>query len=173
MNNKRVAIIGSRDPTESQATLAKDVATLALCNGWDIATGAAEGIDLIAISTAESMGMSHRLHIYLPWRSYNEPLVPGRATTYVYAPDKKDWIESVSKYHPMGGNLSQGVFKLMARNYGIVVDSDVVVALPSAKPGGGGTGQGIRIALALNIPLFKVEGQEQTLPDPLVRLLNK
>lgn len=58
------------------------------------------------------------------------------------------------KYHPNPHSLSPGSVRLHARNYGIVSKSTAVIACPSEKPGGGGTGQGIRIAKDLNIPVF-------------------
>ncbi len=170
MKRKRIAIIGSREPRESQVTFARSAAGSALARGWDIATGAAEGIDLIAMETAEFMCLSPRLHIYLPWNTYNKHLIPSGANVYTYSYKNKDWAESVSKYHPSGGRLSQGAFKMMARNYGIVINSDVVLAMPSAKLGGGGTGQGIRIAAALDIPLYVIE-REEALPESLSKIL--
>jgi hypothetical protein len=48
----------------------------------------------------------------------------------------------------------------MARNYGIIYKADKVIALLNhSKPGGGGTGQGVRIANFLNIPVLDLNGK--------------
>ena len=53
----------------------------------------------------------------------------------------------------------------MARNYGVVEGCALVVALPLVKDNGG-TGQGIRIARALNIPLIQMTAKISALNKP-------
>lgn len=117
--------------------------------GYGIITGAAKGIDQIAMYEANLVN-PRAVTVVLPWDSYERQAVHQNNTIIVYNPIKhKEWLESVFKYHPNAKNLGPGALKLHARNYGIIINSVAVLAFPSNKKGGGGTGQGIRIARAL------------------------
>jgi len=151
---KKIAIIGSREPTKIQELFASATTGISLKLGYNIATGMSpKGIDYIAVLTCVKNKKTDRLYLYLPWSNFSRNLIPEGAHIIVYN-RQKDWTESVYKYHPNIPSLSEGAFKLHARNYGIVEGCTAIVACPSYKPGYGGTGQGMRIAGGLGIPLF-------------------
>jgi hypothetical protein len=146
----RVAIIGSRVPTDWQYETARFLAEKLSELGHTIHTGAADGIDSAAIE-----GTGGKLSLFLPWESYNSNIINVLPETVVriivYDPTVHiSWRDSVAKYHPHSEALTKGSFALMARNYGIVENCGLVLAFPKVA-NQGGTGQGIRIAKGLGI----------------------
>lgn len=161
MFKREMAAIGTRDPWKypRELELLNDLVWEAVRQGNRIRTGAAEGTDQLCAEAALEVG--GYVHLSLPWDSYERAWVstmlqryPGMVEVEVVDPIfNYKAAESVALYHPAPGNLSQGAQKLHARNYVIIEPSRHVLALPSTKPGGGGTGQGIRIAQGLGIPV--------------------
>lgn len=149
-----IAIIGTRDPSPEQVALAS-WAAITLSGSdyrWWVVTGGAYGIDQVAMDGA----FEDRLQVKLPWSTYNREIIPAHAQVEVLGTGLpyQAWYDSVDQYHPAPGRLTQSMRRLHARNYGIVASRTAVLALPG--PGGaGGTGQGIRIAKGLSLPLFQ------------------
>lgn len=160
------AFIGTREiatVTPEIQELYTKAAVIAARAGCVVITGAAPGADQLAAEAALSVG--GKIKLVLPWKNYERDWVdkivehcPSQVEVEIYniVSDKQaEWTRSVARYHPTGDKLSAGAFALHARNYGIVCDASTVVAIPNPnKPGGGGTGQGIRIAQAKGIQLF-------------------
>lgn len=146
------AIIGTREPDPAQEEAAFRLAWAITVLGQKIVrTGAAYGIDQKAMEGASS----NRLEVYLPWSAYNRNIVPPGCRVVVYTPSiHQGWADSVARYHPCPGRLSRGAFALHARNFGIVAGTKAVIALPGPD-GAGGTGQGIRIARDVGIPVIQ------------------
>lgn len=143
----KVAIIGTRNPDGAQQQAAAWVSETFSKAGHDVSTGAADGIDTVAMTHC----VRGRLQLFLPWASYGARVSGAQIT--VYSPGvHQAWTDSVRRYHPNPDALTRGAFALHARNYGIVEGCGLVIAFPGEKDGG--TGQGIRIALALGIPLI-------------------
>jgi len=156
-----IAFIGTRAPGDvpnDWLNLYRRTATLAGACGHPIITGAAPGSDQLAAQCVLAAG--GRVALILPWKGFERPWVQrivGRHHNNVYVdilPEEipAEALASVRTYHPAYGSLTQGGKRLHARNYLIVQHAELIVALPSDKPGGGGTGQGIRIAEALGKP---------------------
>mgnify|MGYP001248594206 CR=1 FL=1 len=103
--------------------------------------------------------------MFLPWPSYNRDKVAVENKVVVYN-GQAAWRESVKKYHPAAGKLTPAVFKLHARNYGIVEAADMIVAFPRADRRGG-TEQGIRIAQALGRLLYILPGDLEKLQETI------
>lgn len=153
-----IAVIGSREPTETQ-----EIAIIQKIEELDpqsecVISGCAYGIDALALQTASNLGIV-TIGI-VPWPKYN--LEIQDYCTHIICLDslrkdvRQEAYASVQQHHPNAAKLSQGAIKLHARNYGIVRWAEQVIAAPSNKPGGGGTGQGIRLAKALKIPVIIV-----------------
>lgn len=93
--------------------------------------------------------------IYLPWRNFNGNDSP------LYKPSKESF-EMTMKYHPNWYRLSVGARRLMARNCHQILGEDlktpVNFVICWTKDGGktGGTGQAMRIADDLNIPIYNL-----------------
>jgi hypothetical protein len=158
------AIVGTRDPSPSQRERAKGLAWELSSVGIDINTGAAVGIDLAAMEgTKEGF-----LNVFLPWRSFNANLIPKHANITLYdIAIHWEWYLSVNQFHPAADRLKGGAFALHARNYGIVKPVQLVVAFPN-ETGEGGTGQAIRVANGLGIPLLQYNKGTQIPPLELI-----
>lgn len=156
---KIFAVIGTREPDENQAECAKNLAfCLAILRDCTIRTGGAYGIDQRAMEGSQG----RNLEVFLPWSTYNRDIVPPKSRVVVYNPILHiSWADSVRAHHPAWDKLSRGSFALHARNFGIICGEPEarvhgVLAFPDER-GGGGTGQGIRIAATYHIPI--VEGR--------------
>lgn len=156
----KVAVVGTRNPTSEQLDLCgRIVQVLMLIHpSVIISTGMAPGIDQKAVSEA----FPNRLHLYLPWKSFEAQKIPVYAKVTVYDPKiHREWTDSVFKLHPAPDKLKSSYICLHARNYGILADQEwasACIAFPRVKGYGsdnlGGTGQAIRIADKLGIPKF-------------------
>ena len=147
-----VAIIGTRYPDQHQERAARFLAyQLSHYYGCRIKTGGAYGIDQAAMLGAQV----DLLDVYLPWASYNNEIIPKGANRIIADRVRHAaWFESVGVYHPAPDSLSGGAWALHARNFGIIQPAKLVIAFPN-ETGVGGTGQGIRIAKALNIQVMQ------------------
>lgn len=166
---RSIAVIGTRELHECYPRATLDVLDRAIAasvaHGYQIRTGAAVGTDQYAAEIVLRQGGA--LFLALPWARYEASWVhrmtqqyPGHIQVEVYDPIDarcREWGEFVRRYHPRGNSLSRGAFALHARNYRIVESARAVIALPSTqKSTGGGTSQGMRIAYALDIPVFNL-----------------
>jgi len=146
----KIAVIGTRDPSGPQIRIVREIVE-SLDKGSVVVSGCADGIDKVAIEHARNLGISTEGHV--PWPSYNSQIQGLCKVVHVLSMSDQAAFASVDKYHPAPGYLSMGARKLHGRNYRIIFGCDSVIAAPSNKRGLGGTGQGIRIALGLGIPL--------------------
>jgi hypothetical protein len=152
-----IGVIGARTPGPEVECGIHNLVGILQSQGYTISTGLADGVDQAAAFAA----YPGPLELFLPWDGYEaEALrellqVNPNITVTIYDPKiHQAWTDSVLRYHPAGNRLRRGAFALHARNFPIVENRRLVVAFPSDKPGGGGTGQGIRICTALKIPLI-------------------
>lgn len=148
-----IAIIGTRVPSATQIQAATDIAKwLSSRTAVFVKTGGAFGIDQIAMENV----IEQKLMLYLPWNKYNKEIV--KAVTVIDSDPKNhsDWMDSVEKFHPNAAALSPGSRLLQARNYGVVENTIAVCAFPKSRTDLGGTGQGMRIAKEMNIPVFSI-----------------
>ena len=155
----RIAIIGTSAPSASQYDLIVSWAEELVEKRHEVSTGGADGVDTAAMSGAAASDVT-KLHVFLPWKTFNQGLVPSKCNITVYSPHiHKDWTDSVHRLHPNVGALKPTVIPLHARNYGIVAHPkpvDAVIAVPRTKSNWGGTGQGMRVAEYLGIKLYNV-----------------
>jgi hypothetical protein len=155
----RVAIIGTRNPALNMHQLLRTWAGILVSKGVEVSTGAADGCDTAAMEGADDVDAT-KLHVFLPWATYNRAKVPIGASITVYDERRHPkWTESVGKYHPGATRLTRGTFALHARNYGILMDPrpvDAVFACPQSVSNLGGTGQGMRVARGEGILLFNL-----------------
>lgn len=76
-----------------------------------------------------------------------------------------EWFRHAARYHPVWDTLSPGVKRLHARNSAIICGASLdhpVGAVVCWTPNGtvtGGTGQGLRIAADMSIPVFNLAVQ--------------
>lgn len=155
----RIACIGSRALNEGDLHTCFQLGEFIANQGGEIHSGNAEGADQAFANGANTVD-PERVHLHLPWASFNHSAVV--AGNVAHLPVEGSGFEmTAAKYHPRWKYLKQGARKLHIRNVSIVVwpcVKDLVLAFPSQKAGGGGTGQGIRIATGLGIEVIDLNG---------------
>ena len=174
--------IGTRNPIDEQRELCRKIGRYMAAKGWVLHSGGAAGCDNEFTLGAALQGIAPqvgRVRIHLPWDQYNADLslhasrFPERVRISVLDPNDGEAFASV-QLHPAAATLDLPAIKLHARNYRIIKPNDsttcmFVVALPSDKLGGGETGQGIRIAESLNIPVVRLD---QRTPDKVKAIID-
>lgn len=165
----KIACIGSRTLNPEQLEICRKLGTWFAQQGHEIHTGNADGADQAFAAGANQID-PRLVHLWLPWPGFNpDAIVPGnqvQALTELPSPVQTWILEVAEKHHPVWNRITQGAQKLHARNVLIVRGQvpalqegkrphvDLVVAWPSSAPGGGGTGQGMRIAQSEGIRLI-------------------
>jgi len=149
--------IGARATPPEVLRLMTQLAGRMESDGWRLRSGGARGAD--AAFEAGVADPSKRA-IYLPGASFNQRV--AGSSGYIDSTRLPGWeqaLETVAQYHPAPERLSPFARDLMARNAMQVMGpnmdrpADLVVAY---TPGGevvGGTGQALRMAGALGIPI--------------------
>jgi len=146
---KYYAGIGSRETPPAVLKTMTAVAKRLSSFGYICRSGGADGAD-----TAFEEGAIYK-QIYLPWDGFNSRTADG--SSYVVPSYNEEYVY---KYHPVPHKLSMAGKKLMSRNtYQVLGDdlkSPVEFVLCWTKDGkaSGGTGQAMRIAKDMNIPIF-------------------
>ena len=128
--------------------------------GYTLRSGGAEGADLAFEKEVKNK------EIYLPWKGFNNSPSP-----LFSIPDRA--YELAEKYHPRWHSLSPPAEKFMARNCQQVLGQNLdspVEFIACWTPEGkvyGGTGQALRMALDLGIPIFNFgkEGADRELME--------
>ena len=148
--------IGSRKtPTDVQLVM-KDIAKQ-LAPLWKLHSGFAAGADqAFAVGAAEANG---EMVNFIPWEGFNG--APGNDERFVvgYSPEA---MNIAKQFHPNWDACSSAAKLLHMRNVFQIAGLDlntpvdmVVCWTPNGKRGGG-TGQALRIAEYLNIPIFDI-----------------
>lgn len=120
--------------------------------GYTLYSGGADGAD-----NAFEIGSPHK-RIFLPWDGFAGRYTDG--ASYIVPPYREDIVKL---YHPAGDRLKPGALKLMSRNSYQVLGPDLkspvdfVVCWTKDGKASGGTGQAIRIAESLGIPIFNLK----------------
>lgn len=156
--------VGSREtPAEIQQTMRAIAAELG-ARGWTLRSGHAEGAD----AAFEMGAKDHPKEIYLPWQGFNGgragidgAIDPAALSSY------KQAVAYAEYFHPAWEKCSQGARALHTRNvYQILgqnLDTPVKCVVCWTKDGksSGGTGQALRLAEYLEIPIFNLHDPAQ------------
>ena len=165
MSSGRIyAGIGARATPPDVLALMTQLAAQMEQEGWRLRSGGARGAD--AAFEAGVAAPANRA-IYLPGRSFNGRVAgSGGYIDSTQLPGWQQALETVREYHPAPERLSPFARDLMARNAMQVLGpnmdrpADLVVAY---TPGGevtGGTGQALRMAGAMGIPIRNLGNPE-------------
>lgn len=148
--------IGSRQtPRDILAIMENFARNMALC-GNILSTVGADGADAAFMRGAYSVTDS-QANIYLPWSSYSHSGSISSNWT-VRRSVCREALALARKHHPAWSKCSPPAKDLHARNGYVILGPDLstpvsfVVAWTEGGRGGGGTGQGLRIARAYGIP---------------------
>lgn len=153
---KYFAGIGSRETPNGVKPMIEEVCSILYKKSFILRSGAAPGADSIFEECFEG-----EKEIYLPWKGFNQNL----SDLYLESFDPEIVFNArttAKKYHPNWGGLSGSAKDLMTRNSFQVLGKDLVTPVQFVvcwTQGGfikGGTGQAMRIAKDLKIPIFNL-----------------
>lgn len=152
--------IGSRQAPKSVLSAMYGIAHLFATRGYVLRSGGAEGSD-----TAFEQGCdaaNGEKEIYLPWNGFNNR--NARTEVGVLAGVTPAALGLASRIHPNWPACSQGARQLHARNCYQILGKDLqlqdaskfVVCWTPNGSGSGGTGQAIRLAKKLGVPVYDI-----------------
>lgn len=142
----KYAGIGSRKTPPDMCAILEDSAIFLVGRGWCLRSGGAAGADTAFMRGARRAGGA--AEIFRP-----EGAIPRAA------------FATVSRFHPAPHRLGPMARRLHARNAQIILGENLddpvsfVLCWTPQGDGSGGTGQGIRIANAYNIPVIDLGGE--------------
>jgi hypothetical protein len=162
MSSKYYAGIGSRETPADVLQLMEKISYSLSNKGFTLRSGGAKGADQCFQYGAR------RADIFLPWPSFElECQEKFPKHNYLIVPkEDHDAERSVDDFHPKPSGLTDGGRSLMRRNYRQVIgekrvdDSLFVICWTPHGAGGGGTGQAIRIAKCMEIPVIDLGNRE-------------
>lgn len=162
--------IGSRSISPAESEKIRDFAAELARLEFVVYSGNAEGSDV-----AFQQGSDGKCTLFLPWLTFNQqvfdPAKLGACLGHYDVGDTPLGRISVQRYHPRPASLSQGARRMMCRNYHQVAGYDapgvvwppasfVVCCADSTAAGvAGGTGQAVRIAADLGVPVWNIRYQ--------------
>lgn len=159
--------IGSRSTPAHILTEMKKIGKWARENGHFIRSGHADGADY-----AFEQGALENCLVYLPWNGYNSQLkILGRSTVPALTQEMESLVKAT---HPNVAALTQGAFKLHARNncqvlgLGLNHPSNYVVCWHN---GTGGTTQACRIATLKRVPVINMFSSKHDTAEKVIALL--
>lgn len=166
---KYFAGIGSRETLDSLFPVIQNLSKKLISLNFVLRSGGADGSDSFWEKAYDSLGGEKE--IYLPWKGFNNNLSP------LY--EIKDWaLERAEMYHPNWNRLSPAAQKLHSRNvyqvqgyndYWDEISDFVICYTPDGKDSGG-TGQAIRIARQMSIPVFNLYNDREENIDSFLTL---
>jgi len=118
--------------------------------------------------------------IYIPWHGFNNAGKGMLHTNFIVPRFADEWIhESVNTFHPSPSSLTQGAWKMMARNacqvlglHGVTPSKFVICWTKEAKFVGG-TSQAMRIAQHHDIPIINMAREEFSTAIKVIEVLKK
>lgn len=147
--------IGSRETPPNIINWMDYIASY-LAQNWILRSGYADGADMAFALSALNHG--GEFEMYIPWSGFNG--APKNDPRFIVPEFTPELIALAEKFHPAWNRCSFGAKKLHARNgcqilgKDLTTPVDMVVCWTPEGKGGGGTGQAIRIAKSLDIPIF-------------------
>lgn len=154
--------IGSRETPVEILNLMNQIAKHLAKLGITLRSGGAEGADKAFEDGCDLVNGPKE--IYLPWKNFQ-----NSTSQLIVGPEGSKAYLIAEEHHPYWHNLSQGARKLQARNshqilgQDLQTPSDFVVCYTKKGKGAGGTGQAMRLAKSMNIPIFDCGLYEQDL----------
>lgn len=118
--------------------------------GFTLRSGAAEGAD-----SAFEAGVENAKEIFIPWPRFN------KHPSLLHSPSSEA-IKMAATYHPAWNRCSHGAKLLHARNMHQMLGADLktavefVICYTSDGKDSGGTGQALRVARKLEIPVYNL-----------------
>jgi len=164
--------IGSRDVPEVYQNILRTIAKSLAEKGYTLRSGGAKGADTAFEEGA--LDAKGKMEIYLPWGKFNgrsdkeDGYYSTRDSHYDFYKKAK---EVAAKFHPAWDNLNDGSKMLHTRNVHQILGLDVETPskflvcyseanAPYKEGFVGGTGQALRIATSLKLPIYNLANEE-------------
>lgn len=162
----RIACIGSRELAGEWLNVCEKLGAWIVRCGHELHSGNAQGADQ-AFARGGNKVDPTKVHLHLPWLSYErDAIVLGNhvdVLASLHWQIQSRYMDFAAQHHPAWERVSKGGRMLHARNGRIIYPEillnfpvKLVLAWPSRKIGGGGTGQGMRMAEDAGIPLVNL-----------------
>lgn len=160
IKSKFYAGIGSRETPPGVEPMIEEVTFFLSKMGFTLRSGGAPGADSLF-----EKHCSGNKEIFLPWEKFNG----NPSDLYLDSMEKEivsEAWEIAKKYHPNWKSLSEAAKKIMTRNTFQILGSDLntpvsfVVCWTKGGTINGGTGQAMRIAKDLKIPIFNLYNKD-------------
>lgn len=148
--------IGSRETPLMILKLMQILAKQFRGEGFTLRSGRAPGAD-----QAFEDGAGDKAEIFKPWRAFEKDYFSA-FNSRVFDDPTVAAIEAAKEYHPNWGALSRGGELLMGRNMHIVLGQDLddpvdfIICWTKDGKITGGTGQALRVAESLAIPVYNL-----------------
>jgi hypothetical protein len=149
--------IGSRETPEFECKIMTRFATYAEKSGFVLRSGGAQGADL---AFEAGVANASNKEIYLPWKGFNGLSGQGYIIGYPTTELEERANNLAASIHPNWGACSQGARRMHTRNMAQIMGSNLsdpvkfVVCYTHKGSGKGGTGQALRLAHLMGIPVF-------------------
>jgi len=176
MHNLIYTGIGSRETPDAILTLMAKIAYTLAQNDWTLRSGHAPGADqAFEHGAKEAKG---KMEIYLPWSGFEGAHGDGKSYFTTFNPDlgcDPEAIRVAAQFHPAWDKCSIGAKKLHVRNVYLIggrdlnTAPDMVICWTKDGKREGGTGQALRIAEHLQIPIFDLAVVE---PETILEFIN-
>lgn len=147
--------VGSRETPQEYMELLFEIA-YQMAPTWTLRSGAADGADTAFYQGA--MNAKGPVEIFLPWEGFNDFTTQDEG---FYVPDySTELLNIAAQFHPAWKSCSAGAKKMHARNVCQVAGldlntkTDLVICWTKDGKRSGSTGQALRIAEYLEIPIF-------------------
>lgn len=161
--------VGSRETVLRIQVLMRSIGETLARRGWLLRSGAADGADS-AFEEGCDIAKGAK-EIWLPWPKFN-----GHDSKLLPSPEA---FELAARYHPAWSKLTEGGRKLQARNSHQVLGADletpahIIVYYTPKGLSTGGTGQSIRIARDLSIPVVDLGVKEDWKLEEALNIITK
>lgn len=152
--------IGSRDIKPDEVIRIRTIAKQMARRNFILYAGNADGADI-----AFQAGSNSQCILMLPWKRFNHNNYSTEACIEAFdLGSSAAGLASIDQFHPNPSALSDGARRIMARNYHQVHGYNqwpivsFVICCSNEVNGKviGGTGQAVRIAQSLRIPIFNI-----------------
>jgi hypothetical protein len=155
---KNVGCVGSRSITNEQREMCVFIGYALAKLDKNVLSGNSDGADF-AFATGVNHINPSKLTLFLPNESHLK--THWHSDNRLIFNHELEWSEIAARNHPSYNYVKPYVQQLFNRNAGIVINSDLLIALPnSTSKDGGGTGHDIRIAIDIGKPYIDISKGE-------------
>lgn len=151
--------IGSRETPQNILLLMAWIGEKLSQRGYVLRSGGAQGADKFFASEVSE----HLKEIFIPWKGFQEEI---NGIVSIDLPTYEQAKKIAESFHPAWERCSSGAKKLLTRNVYQILGRrlnepvDFIICWTKDGKASGGTGQAIRIAENINIPVYNLKDEE-------------